>query len=412
MKIAVIGGGAAGFFSALTAKSLHPHAEVFLFESSAKLLSKVKISGGGRCNVTHSCFDPKQLVQHYPRGRKELLGPFHRFQPQDTIAWFQERGITLKTEPDGRMFPTTDTSETIIDCFLQEANRLGVKIRTQHKLKAVHRVAEGFHLEMSKQAPAHVDYLVLATGSSRAGWEIAKTLGHTIQEPVPSLFTFNVPDSPLHHLSGVAVPQARLKLEGTRFEQQGPLLITHWGFSGPAALKLSAFAARYLAERDYQVTLSIDWLPEIHGEQLRSSLEKERVAHPKKPITRKGMFGLPKSLWRELCHCADLSDELVMNSVGKNHLNKLCGLLKNMKHEVRGKTTNKEEFVTAGGITLSEVQFKTMESRLCPGLFFCGEILDIDGVTGGFNFQNAWTSAWIAGHLYRSRFNNRVVADS
>lgn len=390
MKIAIIGGGAAGFFAALAAKAWNPEAEVSILERSAKLLSKVRISGGGRCNVTHACFEPKELVRHYPRGHKELLGPFHRFQPRDTVAWFQARGIELKQEQDGRMFPITDSSQTIIDCFLEETQKLGVKICTQTKLKSIHRVDNGFELDNGLR----VDRAILATGSAPAGWEIAKSFGHTIQPPVPSLFTFNIPDFPLIELAGVSVDQAKLRLEGTRLEQTGPLLITHWGFSGPAALKLSAWGARHLAENKYAVSLSIDWLPEI---DLRGGLEKERTAHPSKQLGSVRIPALPKSLWRTLSERSGVSSQLPLRSLGKAALSKLCETLKNDRYEVYGKTTNKEEFVTCGGITLSEVHFKTMESKCCPGLFFCGEILDIDGVTGGFNFQNAWTTGMIAG---------------
>ncbi len=334
MKIVIIGGGAAGVFAALTAKQENPLADVLLLERSAKLLSKVKISGGGRCNVTHSCFEPRDLVRHYPRGHKELLGPFHTFQPRDTVEWFETRGVKLKTEKDGRMFPISDSSQTIIDCLLNEAAKLGVKIEKQK----FETLEEGFLINGSIKA----DKVILATGSAPIGWRIAEQFGHTIQPPVPSLFTFNVPDFPLKNLAGVSVENARLKIKGTKFEQEGPLLITHWGFSGPAALKLSAWAARHLAKKDYTVTLQIDW---------------------EEP--------LPKRLRKV---------------VGERE-----------SYEVRGKTTNKAEFVTCGGITLSEVNFKTMESKHCKGLYFCGEILDIDGVTGGFNFQNAWTTGRIAG---------------
>lgn len=387
MKIAVIGGGAAGFFAALAAKESNPKAEVLLLEKSAKLLSKVRISGGGRCNVTHACFDPKELIQNYPRGSKELLGPFHRFGPRDAIEWFKARGVILKTEKDGRMFPVTDSSETIIHCFFEEAKKLGVKISTQTKLQSIQKVENGFELDNN----FFVDRVILATGSSKSGWEFAKSFGHTIQTPVPSLFTFNVPSFPLVHLAGVSVQSAKLTLEGSRLEQEGPLLITHWGFSGPVALKLSAFGAKFLAEKKYAASLIIDWLPEFTVEQLRLLIEKERT----KKLENLRITSLPKSLWKEFCQRIDLSRPLSNSTILK-----LCKMLKNDRYEVRGKTTNKEEFVTCGGVTLSEVHFKTMESKLCKNLYFCGEILDIDGVTGGFNFQNAWTTGWIAGYSH------------
>lgn len=390
MKIAIIGGGAAGFFAALAAKECNPEAEVSILERSAKLLSKVRISGGGRCNVTHACFDPRQLVQNYPRGNKELLGPFHRFQPRDMIAWFEARGITLKEESDGRMFPITDSSQTIIDCFLEEAQKLGATISTESKLKSIEKGDHGFILN----GRVFVDRVIMATGSAPAGWEMAKSLGHTIQKPVPSLFTFNIPDFPLKELSGISVEKAKLHLKGSRIEQTGPLLITHWGFSGPAALKLSAWGARYLAEEDYTVSVSVDWLPEC---DLRAILGKERGANPAKQLGSVRIPNLPKNLWKALCERSQISSQLPLSGLSKAALSELSEVLHNDCYQVRGKTTNKEEFVTCGGVTLSEVNFKTMESKCCPGLYFCGEILDVDGVTGGFNFQNAWTTGYIAG---------------
>ncbi|GAB4232495.1 MAG: NAD(P)/FAD-dependent oxidoreductase [Chlamydiales bacterium] len=375
MKIVIIGGGAAGFFAAIAAKQTYPHAEVILHERTAKVLSKVRISGGGRCNVTHACFDPRQLVKNYPRGSKELLGPFHRFQPADTIQWFLERGVELKTEEDGRMFPVTDSSQTIIDCLLKEANNVGVNIQLQSKI-ALDTI--------------DADRLILATGSAKSGWDIAAKLGHTIQPPVPSLFTFNIPHFPLEALAGVSLEPVRLSLDGTKYIQEGPLLITHWGFSGPAALKLSAFGARYLSEQNYEVELCIDWLPHSTVEELLSLLMKE---NPQKKLEATRCIPLPKRLWKFLC--GDGSQTL--GCMSKAAKRQLCEKLKSDCYQVKGKTTNKEEFVTCGGVTLSEVDFRTMESKIHPGLYFCGEILDIDGVTGGFNFQNAWTTGWIAG---------------
>lgn len=385
MVIIIIGGGAAGFFAALAAKSANPDAKVVLLERSLKLLSKVRISGGGRCNVTHACFEPNQLIENYPRGKKELLGPFHQFQPQDTIEWFKKRGVRLKTEKDGRMFPITDSSETIINCFMKEAKKIGVVIKTQSKVQSIEKVEEGFQLKFDAVNSIYADRLILATGSGTRGWEFVKNLGHTLQPPVPSLFTFNVPSFPLVDLSGVSVPSAKLKLEGSKLEQEGPLLITHWGFSGPAALKLSAFAARFLAEKKYNVTLLIDWLPHLSEDELRTTFEGNRQK-PQNPT-------LPKSLWKTFCPEPPLSNASIKQ---------LCNTLKRDLYLVQGKTTNKEEFVTCGGVTLSEVQFKTMESKLCKNLYFCGEILDIDGITGGFNFQNAWTTGWISGNAAAS----------
>ncbi|MCH9627394.1 MAG: 3-dehydro-bile acid delta(4,6)-reductase [Chlamydiales bacterium] len=329
-KCVIIGAGAAGCFAAIACAEAHPRAEVVILEKTRQPLAKVRVSGGGRCNVTHACFDPKVLVESYPRGSKELLGPFHRFQPADTVAWFQERGIELKTEKDGRMFPSTDRSETIIDCFLNEIKKRNIELQLGVKIE---------------QIPEDADAVILATGSSRHGHKMAQLAGHTLIDPVPSLFSFNVPSSPLLGLSGVSVPEATVWLEGRSCRQTGPLLITHWGFSGPAVLKLSAWEARFLHECAYQATCLIEW---------------------KEP--------LPKRLYRAL----------------KEH--------PNHHYRIEGKTTYKSEFVTCGGVSLKEVNFKTMESRIRPGLFFAGEVLDIDGVTGGYNFQNAWTTGWIAGH--------------
>lgn len=373
MKIIIAGGGAAGFFAAITAKKTYPHASVILHEKANKLLSKVRISGGGRCNVTHSCFDPKELVKNYPRGSKELLGPFHKFQPRDTVQWFEDRGVKLKTEEDGRMFPITDSSQTIIDCLVNEAEKLGVEIKLKSKFNLDHK---------------HADRLIIATGSARAGWEMAKELGHTIQEPVPSLFTFNVPNFDLEPLSGISLDHVGLTLEGSKLSQKGPMLITHWGFSGPAALKLSAFAARYLYEKNYETNLIVDWVPKLSVEDLMELFSKEGPTKQLKNIR----IPLPKRLWSHLC-----SQDQLIGQMKKQTIRKLCEKLKRDAYQVRGKTTNKEEFVTCGGVTLSEVNFKTMESKVRSGVYFCGEVLDIDGVTGGFNFQNAWTTGWIAG---------------
>jgi predicted Rossmann fold flavoprotein len=375
LKIVVVGGGAAGFFAAIAAKQAYPHASLVLHERTNQVLSKVRISGGGRCNVTHACFDPKELVKNYPRGNKELLGPFHKFQATNTVEWFLERGVKLKTEKDGRMFPVTDSSETIIHCLLSETKRLGIEIRRQSKF-----TFNDFN----------GDRLILATGSSKTGWEIAQSLGHTIQPPVPSLFTFNIPHFSLESAAGISVDSAHLTLENSPFSQKGPLLITHWGFSGPAALKLSAFGARFLFEKNYETSLLIDWLPQFSIDELFSLLTLENKT---KKLKNFRSIPLPKRLWNLLIG----KDPSTLGSLSQSSLRKLCEKLKSDRYQIKGKTTNKEEFVTCGGVTLSEVNFKTMESKIHQGLYFCGEILDIDGITGGFNFQNAWTTGWIAG---------------
>ncbi|MBI2742427.1 MAG: NAD(P)/FAD-dependent oxidoreductase [Chlamydiales bacterium] len=393
----VVGGGAAGVFAAICAKTQNPSAQVTLLEKSAVLLSKVRVSGGGRCNVTHSCFDPKQLSGNYPRGARELVGPFHTFQPRDTIDWFESRGVKLKTESDGRIFPVSDRSETIIECLLNEAKTLGVEILLRHRIQSIAKTEEGFELLVNEEKFV-CKHLLLATGSGADGHAWAQQLGHTIQAPVPSLFTFNVPTSPLKELSGVAVKSAELKIRGTTLSQRGPLLITHFGFSGPAALKLSAWGARDLYEKGYKVELAINWLPDLSQEEALAHLVKFKRDFPQKNLDTESPFHLPKNLWKALIEQQE--NELLfrrLSDIPNKELQNLAAKLHEDIYQVDGKTTNKEEFVTCGGVTLKEVNFKTMESKICPGLFFAGEILDIDGITGGFNFQNAWTTAFLAG---------------
>ncbi len=376
VDIIIIGGGAAGIFAAIQAKIAHPSLKVIVLEKTAVVLSKVRVSGGGRCNVTHACFDPPILVQNYPRGHKELLAPFYSFQPQDTIDWFESKGVQLKIEPDGRVFPISNSSETIISCLLTEAANLGVEIRLRQKIEDILYAREQFEILLeghSLIAPR----LLLATGSSKEGYRWAERLGHTIQPPVPSLFTFNVPSSPLRELSGIVINPVEVKLAGTHFTQQGPLLITHFGFSGPAILKLSAWGARHLYHKNYQTEITINWLPSLSQKELLNTL----LSSPLNP------FSLPKNFWKLMI--AGLS----RNS--KKNLNLLSERLHADRYLIQGKTTHKEEFVTCGGISLQEINFKTMQSKCCPGLYFAGEILDIDGITGGFNFQNCWTNGSI-----------------
>jgi predicted Rossmann fold flavoprotein len=395
--ILVFGGGAAGIFAAIAAKNANPSANVALFEKSAVLLSKVRISGGGRCNVTHSCFDPKELIQNYPRGGRELLGPFHRFQPHQTIEWFESRGVKLKTESDGRMFPITDSSETIIACLLSEAKKIGVEIVLRKRTEKIEKKDDLFAITLKEGDTLYAKKLLLATGSSEEGYLIAQSLGHSIQKPVPSLFTFNVPSSHLKELSGISVDPVQIKVEGTSLSQIGPLLITHFGFSGPAALKLSAWGARYFYEKSYHVTIQISWLPHLSKQQILEQLLKGKTSFPTKILFSENPFRFPKSLWKAFLDIYGETFKKPMGNVSLKDLQTLCDMLHADSYQVEGKTTNKEEFVTCGGVSLKEVDFKTMESKLCKGLFFAGEILDIDGVTGGFNFQNAWTTGYIAG---------------
>jgi predicted Rossmann fold flavoprotein len=396
--IVIIGGGAAGMFAALAAAKQAPHARVILLEKTRQLLAKVRISGGGRCNVTHAQFDPKLLVHNYPRGAKELLGPLHRFQPRDTVQWFLERGVRLKTEEDGRMFPVTDSSETIIECLISEARKCHVEIRTEQKISEIHPKASGFEILFENQPPLTCTSLLLATGSSPQGYGFAEKMGHTIIPLVPSLFTFNVPSSPLLDLSGIAVEDAEISLKETSLKQRGPLLLTHWGFSGPASLKLSAWAARELHAKQYQAEINIHWLPSLSKENITQKLLSLKKQKPLKHLENENLFFLPSNLWKRLVRLAQIKERTPISHISNPHLQKLTDLLIQSTFRVEGKTTNKQEFVTCGGIDLKEIDFKTMQSRKQPGLYFAGECLNIDGVTGGFNFQNAWTTGWIAAH--------------
>ncbi len=387
----IIGGGAAGFFGAIACAEAHPQYRVTLIEKSQKFLSKVKISGGGRCNVTHSCFDPSRLILHYPRGGKSLLGPFNQFQPRDTIEWFKERGVELKTEDDGRMFPCTDDSQTIIQCLMEASKKAGVELQTGVSIDEIKVVADGFELSPSLRC----DKLLIATGSNQRFFPLLEKLGHSIIPPVPSLFTLNVPSSPLLSLSGISLERVHVKIAGTKLEQWGPLLLTHWGFSGPAILKLSAFGARNLHEDKYQATLLVNWLPDENQESAFERLCKYKAQYPQKQIHTQNPFKLPAKLWQAFVR--PMENTPLVN-LSKKQLRSLSETLCRSSYKIEGKTTFKQEFVTCGGVNLKEVNLKTMESKLCPGLFFAGEVLNVDGVTGGFNFQHAWTSSWIAGH--------------
>lgn len=399
-RVGVIGGGAAGFFGAIAAAETHPQAEVILYEAGAECLAKVRISGGGRCNVTHHCFDPAQLVQHYPRGGKALRGAFSRFQPQDTIAWYQQRGVKLKTEADGRMFPVTDDSGTIVDCLMNAAVKAGVTIKTRSPVKQIARTESGFILGL-KAGDVRCDRILLATGSSPQGHRIAKSLGHTIEPPVPSLFTFTVKDAALRQRSGLSMNpvEVKLKLSGHKqpLTQTGPVLVTHWGLSGPAVLKLSAWGARALHDHKYQGTVLLNWLPQLSQEQVRELLQTARGEGGKRAIANHNPTPAPKRLWAYFVQRTQIDPQAQWTTLSNKAINKLTQELCQGEYSLQGKGVFKDEFVTCGGIRLKEIDFKTMESRLCPGLFLAGEILDIDGITGGFNFQSAWTTGWLAG---------------
>ncbi|MCC2546335.1 NAD(P)/FAD-dependent oxidoreductase [Hymenobacter sp. BT175] len=400
--VAVLGGGAAGFFGAIACAEANPGLTVYLIEKSPKLLAKVRVSGGGRCNVTHHCFSPAQLVQHYPRGGKQLKEPFRQFGAQDTVQWFEQRGVQLKAEADGRMFPVTDSSETIARCLEEAARQAGVRVLTSTAVTSIMPLPDqGYQLQLTgvHAQMLAVRKLLVATGGAPKAESYAwlQALGHSLVEPVPSLFTFNVPESPLRELMGISVPLARVVLAGEKLDYEGPLLITHWGVSGPAVLKLSAWGARRLHELQYQGTALVNWVPPHSEETLRQWLLTFRADNGRKGILNNPLLGLPQRLWRTLVEQAGIGTETRWSELAVKLQNRLIELLVRMPLAVRGKTTFKEEFVTCGGIPLSEVNLKTMESRLHPGLHFAGEVLDIDGITGGFNFQAAWTTGYLAG---------------
>ncbi|MFO5528828.1 MAG: NAD(P)/FAD-dependent oxidoreductase [Cuspidothrix sp.] len=400
LKIVVIGGGAAGFFGAIACAQTSPQAQVTLIEASRQPLAKVLISGGGRCNVTHACFEPKNLVQNYPRGGKALLGAFTRFQPLDTISWFAANGVNLKTEADGRMFPITDRAETIAECLIREAFAAKIELCIGTPVSAVTRKNEGFEIVLKSGETKQCDRLLLATGSSLAGYKIARELGHDIQSPVPSLFTFNIADPQLRELAGISVNSVNVRLSGTGktpLQQTGPLLITHWGVSGPAVLKLSAWGARILHENRYQHKLIINWLPHLSPEEVRQKLLEVKTEWGKKAIALHRGVDLPHRLWQYIIQRSNITIEERWAAISNKTLNQLVQEITQGEYLITGKGVFKEEFVTCGGVNLKEVNFKTMESKLVPGLHFAGEILDIDGVTGGFNFQSAWTTAYLAG---------------
>lgn len=399
LHIVVIGGGAAGFFAAINCAELHPQCKVTLLEKSSKLLSKVRISGGGRCNVTHSCFDNALLTQNYPRGEKELRNTFSRFAVKDTIEWFSQRGVQLKTEPDGRMFPITDSSETIIKCLLQQAEKHNVNIKLNADIEYITKNYDGtFTLNANGGGTFYCDKLIIATGGNpkEGNYDWLRNLGHTIVKPVPSLFTFNIPNDSITQLMGVSVPQAKVKVAGSKLETTGALLITHWGLSGPAVLKTSAWGARLLSDMNYRFSALINWLPKYNEEKIRIEFTAQKNENPGKIVISNSPFELPKRLWEHLTHKAAIPENCRWADLSKKSTNVLAALLSNDEYKVQGKTTFKEEFVTCGGISLKEIDFTTMQSKLIPNLYFAGEVIDVDGITGGFNFQHAWASGWIA----------------
>ena len=391
----IVGGGAAGIFAAINIAAKNPQHKIVVLEKSQNLLSKVKVSGGGRCNVTHACFEPKELVKFYPRGNKELLGPFHQFQPGDTIAWFADKGIELKIEDDGRMFPTTDSSQTIIDCFLSEIEKYNIEIKFQSKVEHIIKNEDYFTVNIGYKQLTSKNVIVTTGGFNKIeGYNFIKELGHTIIPPNPSLFTFNLPKNEILQLQGL-VSNVEIKILGSKFIEQGPLLITHWGMSGPAVLKLSSWGARFLNEKNYEFQFSVNWLPNHNNESVAELINQHKQNFGSKKVINQFDVELPKKLKLFLLHKAGINDKLKWADVSKKHMDKLTELLINDIYQSKGKTTFKQEFVSCGGVKLSEVNFKTMESKLTPNLYFAGEVLDIDALTGGFNFQAAWTGAWI-----------------
>lgn len=395
-QIIVIGGGAAGFFAAINVAELHPDYRVIILEKSNKLLAKVLVSGGGRCNVTNHTFEISELVKNYPRGAKELRQVFSRFAVQDTIHWFEKRGVKLKAEQDGRMFPVTDSSETIIECFLNEAKRLNIKINLEEEVLDLVKQEDGKIQIVTNRSSYLCDGVICSSGghNQKKNYDFIEKVGHSISPLIPSLFTINLKNEGITELMGLSVKNVTLKVEGTKHRYTGPFLITHWGFSGPAVLKLSAFAAKDFFEKNYRAGILINWTGDLNDESVSSRLVS--YLSEKSLIVNSPLFELPKRLWEYLLLRAELTLNKPWNELGKKQLNKLTQVLCNDRYEMHDKTTFKEEFVTSGGVNLKEIDFRTMQSKLVPNLYFCGEVLDIDGITGGFNFQNAWSTAFVA----------------
>jgi hypothetical protein len=402
-KLIVIGGGASGFFCAVNAARVCKNLEVIIVEKTSKLLSKVKVSGGGRCNVTHYSEEVSDMTPAYPRGKNFMKKSLYRFSSNDTVSWFQERGVLLKTEHDGRMFPVTDDSQSIIDCLLQESTKYGVKILMQTRVDEIKPKLKG-GFELSLNGPDKLvqnidaDFICIATGGSpmESGFDWLKNLGVEIEAPVPSLFTFNIADKKLHELMGVSVTDVAVKITNTGMQERGPLIITHWGLSGPSVLKMSSVAARDLHKLNYDFRVRLNWVPFFHESSILQDLKDNRIKLAKQSIGVKNPYNLPNRLWNYLLEKSKIFSDQSWSNVSSTSVNTLAKVICADEYVVQGKTTFKEEFVTAGGINLKEINFKTMESKIIPGVFICGEVLNIDGITGGFNFQNAWSTAWIA----------------
>ena len=394
----VIGGGAAGFFGAIQAAECHPNFKILILEKSNKVLSKVRISGGGRCNVTHNCFNPSELSRHYPRGEKQLKNLFKEYQASDVVSWFKQRGVKLKAEEDGRMFPVTDNSATIIDCFLQAAEEHQIKVEKGASVIKVEKTEVTFkvHCEDGRIVKSKKVLVAIGGHPNPNAYSFIKETGHTIISPIPSLFTLNDSERNFKDLMGVSVPNGVVRIAGTKFSQQGPILITHWGLSGPAVIKLSAWAAKLLFEKRYEVIALVSWVGETQEEVVRQYILEYKVNHKKRKVYSYPLFELPQRLWVKFCSLSEIDGDKIWDEVSLKKVNKLIELLIRCPFKIKGKTTFKEEFVTCGGVDFSEIDNETMESKKVKGLFFAGEVLNIDGETGGFNFQAAWTTSFIA----------------
>lgn len=401
--VIVVGGGASGFFTAINLAEQNPDLRIAILERSNEVLSKVKISGGGRCNVTHACFIPNVLAKFYPRGEKELKGPFHSFCTGDVMEWFSERGVSLKIEEDGRVFPESDSSQTIIDCFLNEAANFNIKIIKQTIVQQISKENDFWKIETSKDT-YQSNQLVMATGSNVKIWDLLKTVNHSIINPVPSLFTFNIKDDRIKDLMGVSTEMVSLKVKGSTLKANGPLLVTHWGMSGPAILRLSAWGARELFDKNYQFKIIINWTNDFVFDEVLEELMQLKQSNPKKTIIKHAQYGLTNRLWQQLVKASMIAEDLTWADASKKQLVNLAEQLTQSEFNVNGKSTFKDEFVTAGGIDLKEVNFKSMESKLQDNLYFTGEILNIDAITGGFNFQNAWTTGYLAANAIAAKY--------
>ena len=401
MNIAIIGAGAAGFFSAINAKENYPKANVVIFEKSQKVLTKVKVSGGGRCNVTNGCSSINELIKAYPRGGKKLKKIFQEFNTTDTVKWFESRNVPLYTQEDNRVFPKSNNSQSIIDCLFKEINRLSIYLELGIRIEKIERVKESLKLYIKDKEPQKFHRVIVAVGGSpkKEGLSWLEKLGHKIESPVPSLFTFNIPNNPITKLMGLVADPVLASIQGTKLKSTGPLLITHWGMSGPAILKLSSIGARILNEKKYDFKVQVNWINQPNNEKIANEIKQIIKLHPNKIINNIKPFKLPERLWSFIVEKSELPDNKKWGELGKKGINKIVTLLSNDIYHVKGKTTFKEEFVTCGGISLESIELKTMESKACKGLYFAGEILDIDAITGGYNFQAAWSSGYIAGKL-------------